>query len=72
MADSRERPVVHCLIAWPLGEAGAVRRIQRVPLSTAALAMKAGLYVVGPDPDEWTALMEWEREHAAPFNPPRP
>jgi hypothetical protein len=67
--DDTTRPVVRCLIARPL-ENGGIGKSRIVPISTALLAMKAGFYVVGPDPDDVKALAAWDREHA-PFNQPR-
>jgi hypothetical protein len=42
-----------------------------VSLSTGYLAMKAGLWVVGPDLDDVAALAAWEREQEAFANTPR-
>lgn len=65
----REKPSVRCLIARPLSN-GGIGKSRLVSLSTAFLALKAGFYVVGPDPDDLAALAQWEREQR-PFNQPR-
>jgi hypothetical protein len=64
-----ERPTVRCLIARPL-QNGGMGRSRLVCLSTAYLALKAGFYVVGPDPDDLADLAKWERDQAQ-FNSPR-
>lgn len=71
MADTIDpRPVVRCLIARPLKN-GGIGKSRMVRLSTALLAMRAGFYVVGPDPDDVAALAAWERTHMPIFNRPR-
>ncbi len=63
MADSIDpRPSVRCLIARPLSD-GGIGKSRIVRLSTAFLAMQAGFWVVGPDPDDVKALAEWERRN---------
>ena len=69
-ASIEPRPSVRCLIARPLKN-GGIGKSRLVRLSTALLAMKAGFFVVGPDPDDLAALAKWEREHVPPFNAPR-
>jgi hypothetical protein len=72
MEPKTERPVVRCFIAKPIpGGRGDVERSRIVPLSVAFSAMQAGWMVVGPDPDDWEALMAWEQAQAQPFNGPR-
>jgi hypothetical protein len=63
------RPEIRCLIARPLKN-GGIGKSRLVKLSTAFLALKAGLYVVGPDPEDVAALARWERDnlHRARFN----
>lgn len=65
-----DRPVLKCLIARPL-KTGGIGRSRLVKLSTAFLALKAGFYVVGPDPQDVEALATWERENSQGFNTPR-
>jgi hypothetical protein len=70
MAESIDpRPVVRCIIARPLSN-GGIGKSKIVRLSTALLAMRAGFFVVGPDPDDLAALEKWTRERE-PFNTPR-
>ena len=64
-----DRPEIRCLIARPLAN-GHIGRSRIVTLSTAFLALRAGFYVVGPDPDDMDKLAKWEREQT-PFNGPR-
>ena len=64
-----DRPDVRCLIARPLKN-GGIGKSRLVSLGTAYLALRAGFYVVGPDPDDLDALAKWDRERE-PFNQPR-
>lgn len=62
------RPVVHALMAYPLGIdrfTGEPRftEIRRVPLAQALYFMELGFWIVGPDPADIQALARWEREH---------
>jgi hypothetical protein len=62
------RPCVRCLIARPLSN-GGIGKSRMVRLSTAYLAMQAGFWVVGPDPQDLDDLAAWERRQAAPHLP---
>jgi hypothetical protein len=57
-----DRPIVHCLVARPIG-GGEITRTLRVPLSSVPSYVKAGWNAVGPDPGDISALAKWEREH---------
>jgi hypothetical protein len=57
-----DRPIVHCLVARPIG-GGEITRTLRVPLSMVPDYVKAGWHAVGPDPGDMETLALWVSEH---------
>ena len=55
-----ERPVVRCLMAFPLSEGRVCSITHLVDLEEAKQRKLEGWWLIGPDPADWSALQEWE------------
>lgn len=60
--DPTEKPLVRCLVSYPLDEE-VFTSPACVSLDTAAYLKDRGWLVVGPDPSDIQALAEFERAH---------
>lgn len=64
MPVSDEKPIVRCLVGCHV-YGGFCIKTRVVPLDEAEeLRRRFGFWVLGPDPYDWEALKEWERDHA--------